>query len=96
MCIYIEKGNAVVTIFFFQNDVWKPDLVLANSVRPYKSFGHETIKVENKNDGHIGWYLHEVRIFYYCPRIPYCFKSPDINCIVQYIMNTHAVYVIMV
>ncbi|XP_060577233.1 neuronal acetylcholine receptor subunit alpha-7-like isoform X2 [Ruditapes philippinarum] len=43
-----------------QNDVWKPDLVLANSVRPYESLGHEAIKVENKNDGHIGWYLHEV------------------------------------
>jgi hypothetical protein len=58
------KGNTVVTIFF-QNDIRKPDIVLANSVRSYESLGHKTIMVENYDEGMIRWYTLEVRIFYH-------------------------------
>ncbi|XP_060591953.1 acetylcholine receptor subunit alpha-type acr-16-like, partial [Ruditapes philippinarum] len=39
-----------------QNDVWKPDIILANSVRPYGSLGGETLMIENYYDGLIRWY----------------------------------------
>ncbi|XP_060568989.1 neuronal acetylcholine receptor subunit alpha-7-like [Ruditapes philippinarum] len=39
-----------------QNDVWKPDIVVVNSVRSYESLGHETLMIDNFNEGLIKWY----------------------------------------
>ncbi|XP_060577763.1 acetylcholine receptor subunit alpha-type acr-16-like [Ruditapes philippinarum] len=50
-----EYNNLYLT-FWPQNDIWKPDIVLANSVKSYESLGHETIMVENFSEGLIRWY----------------------------------------
>ncbi|XP_060568613.1 neuronal acetylcholine receptor subunit alpha-3-like [Ruditapes philippinarum] len=54
-----EYNNLEFT-YWPQNDIWKPDIVLANSVKSYESLGDETILVESFDDGLIAWYPHEV------------------------------------
>ncbi|XP_060593581.1 acetylcholine receptor subunit beta-like 1 [Ruditapes philippinarum] len=52
--------NLLLLTYWPQDDVWKPDLVLANSVKSYESLGHETILVESFVYGEIRWFPHEV------------------------------------
>ncbi|XP_060581895.1 acetylcholine receptor subunit delta-like [Ruditapes philippinarum] len=48
------------TAYWPQNDIWKPDIALHNSVGSYKSLGHENVMVKNIYGGHILWVLHEM------------------------------------
>ncbi|XP_060568987.1 neuronal acetylcholine receptor subunit alpha-5-like [Ruditapes philippinarum] len=52
--------NFLFITYWPQNDVWKPDIVLANSVRSYESLGHETLMVENFYNGTIKWFPQEM------------------------------------
>ena len=47
---------------FPQDDVWKPDVALKNSVEKYKSLGVTTLNVQVFNDGYVYWYPFEVSV----------------------------------
>ena len=46
--------------FFPQDDVWKPDVALKNSVVEYKELGVSTLNVQVVNTGDIVWYPFQV------------------------------------
>ena len=46
--------------FFPQDDVWKPDVALRNSVEKYKSLGVSTLNVQVQSNGYVMWYPFEV------------------------------------
>ena len=46
--------------FFPQDDVWKPDVALRNSVEKYKSLGVSTLNVQVQSNGYVIWYPFEV------------------------------------
>ena len=45
---------------FPQDDVWKPDVALKNSVEKYKPLGVSTLNVQVDSDGCVFWYPFEV------------------------------------
>ena len=46
--------------FFPQDDVWKPDIALKNSVEKYKPLGVSTLNVQVSSQGSVYWYPFEV------------------------------------
>lgn len=46
--------------FFPQDDIWKPDIALKNSVEKYKPLGVTTLNVQVDSNGQVFWYPFEV------------------------------------
>ena len=45
---------------FPQNDIWKPDVTLKNSVKKYKALGDESLYANVDSTGYVYWYPFEV------------------------------------
>ena len=45
-----------------QNDIWKPDIALKNSVNDYKQLGDSSINIQLGYNGNIQWVPHQVSI----------------------------------
>ena len=54
--------------FFPQDEVWKPDIALRNSMVEYKQLGVSTLNVNVNNEGIVHWYPFQVRTTYMYPR----------------------------
>ena len=48
--------------FFPQDDVWKPDIALKNSVEKYKPLGVSALNVKVHSTGNVEWYPFEVDV----------------------------------
>lgn len=48
---------------FPQDDVWKPDVALKNSIEKYKSLGVSTLNVWVESTGNVYWYPFEVSVW---------------------------------
>ena len=49
--------------FLPQDDVWKPDVALKNSMEDYKQLGVSSLNVMVTSEGHVTWYPFQVYSF---------------------------------
>ena len=56
-----DYGN-ISKAFFPQNDVWKPDLTLRNSIDEYKELGDKSLYVAVNPSGFIDWQPFQVNL----------------------------------
>ena len=51
----IEKYENISKLFFNQNDIWKPDIMLHNTVENFKSLGSDDLNIMVTSDGRVRW-----------------------------------------
>ena len=51
------RYNNTQSVHVFQNNVWKPEIVLANPAKPVSLFGHERIMIAYYSNGTACWII---------------------------------------
>ena len=51
----IKQYENISKLFFNQNDIWKPDLMLHNTIENFKSLGSDDLNIMVTSDGSVRW-----------------------------------------
>ena len=84
-----DFGN-ISYMYFPQNDVWKPDIALANTVKQFENLGIETLNVKVDFDGYIGWYPFQL-FKSYCAIDMTHFPFDEQTCKLKFVAWTYTV-----
>ena len=84
-----DFGN-ISYMYFPQNDVWKPDIALANTVKQFENLGIETLNVKVDFDGYIRWYPFQL-FKSYCAIDMTHFPFDEQTCKLKFVAWTYTV-----
>ena len=59
---YSRSLKIKFNIYFFQDEIWKPDVALKNSYKEYKELGATSLNVRVTNNGNVEWVPFQVTI----------------------------------